>query len=250
MDLCLLHGFAQPPSAWAEVVAALAGGLAVRTCPTPGHDPELPVAPDWDGSIAALATWLPAGALVVGYSFGARLALGLLAADAIAGAILIGVNPGLADPASRAARQAADARWAARLRALGTAGFLDEWEAQPLFATQARVPRERRERRRVERGGLAAEPLAQALEHLGLGAMPDLGPALAARADRAHLIVGADDARFLALAAVARARAPALEFEVIAGSGHDPTLEAPVALAAAIDRAGARLSAGTGSLPG
>ena len=241
MDVYLLHGFAQPATAWVDVMAALRGrapDLVLRPCPTPGHDPGLAVG-DWATSIAALAARVAPGALVVGYSFGARLALGLLAQDAVAGAILVGVNPGLAEPAARAARRVDDAAWAARLRALGTAGFLDEWEAQPLFASQVRAPLAGRERRRAERAQLAPEPLAQAL---GLGAMPDLTSALTARADRAHLIVGADDARFCALAAAACARAPALGLDVIAGSGHDPTLEAPAALADAIAAAVTRLT--------
>ena len=241
MVLCLLHGFAQPPAAWADVVSALAATDLVL-CPTPGHDPALPVRAGWDQAIADLAARIPAGAIAVGYSFGARLALGLLAAEAVPAAILIGVNPGLADPAARAARRAADATWAARLRALGTAAFLDEWEAQPLFATQARAPLARRQRRRAARIGLAPEPLARALEHLGLGAMPDLAAALTARADRAHLIVGADDDRFRAVAAAARTRAPTLAVELVPGSGHDPTLEAPEALASSIAAAATRLA--------
>ena len=241
MVLCLLHGFAQPAAAWADVVSAL-GATDLVLCPTPGHDPALPVRAGWDEAVADLAARIPAGAIAVGYSFGARLALGLLAADAVPAAILIGVNPGLADPAARAARRAADATWAARLRALGTAAFLDEWEAQPLFATQVRAPLARRQRRRAVRAGLAAEPLAQALEHLGLGAMPDLAAALTARADRAHLIVGADDDRFRARAAEARAHAPTLAIDLVAGSGHDPTLEAPEALASLIAAAATRLA--------
>lgn len=165
--------------------AALRGrapDLVLRPCPdarTPSRAGGGPRAT----SIAALAAWAAPGALVVGDLFGARLALGLLAQDAVAGAILVGVNPGLAEPAARAARRVRRRpAWAARLRALGTAGFLDEWEAQPLFASQVRAPLARRERRRAERAQLAPEPLAQALEHLGLGAMPDSTLALTARA--------------------------------------------------------------------
>lgn len=241
MDLCLLHGFAQPAAAWTDVTGAFGPDVAARACPVPGHDPAAPVAP-WPQAIGRLAAGLPPRAIAVGYSFGARLALGLLAVDAIDVAILVGVNPGLADPTARATRQADDAAWAARLRALGTPAFLDVWEAQPLFATQARAPIDRRTRRRALRAALPAEPLAQALEQLGLGAMPDLTPALIARADRAHLIVGADDARFLAIARELRTAAPALGLDVIAGSGHDPTLEAPAPLAAAIAAAAARLT--------
>ncbi len=240
MDVCLLHGFAQPPSSWAEVQAVLGGSRAVAR-PTPGHDPSLPIRGGWDQAIADLAATLPADAVVVGYSFGARLALGLLAIDAVRAAVLVGVNPGLADPTARAARRADDQVWADRLRTVGVAGFLDAWERQALFATQARAPVTVRDRRRQARAALAAPPLACALEQLGLGAMPDLGPALVSRAARAHLVVGADDARCLAIAQALRREAPALAVDVIAGSGHVPTLEAPAALAAVLDAALARL---------
>lgn len=244
MQVHFVHGFAQPPTAWADVLAALPHerGAIARLCPAPGHDPAVPVGEDWDDALDALAARIPRGALVVGYSFGARLALGLLARDAIAGAVLIGVNPGIADPAERAARRANDAAWAARLRALGTAGFLEEWEAQPLFATAARADADRRARRRAARLGLAPGPLADALERLGTGAMPDLTDALLTRAARAHLIVGADDARFRAIHDELARRAPALAIDVVPGSGHDPTLEAPTALAALLPPALARLA--------
>ena len=233
MTLALLHGFGHPPASWAEVRAALRAPAI--DCPLPGHDARWPVAGGWDATLAALAARVPADAIAVGYSLGARLALGLLAADRVRAAILIGVNPGLADPAERAARVTADAAWAARLRADGTAAFLDAWEAQPIFATATRAPAAVRDRRRTARAALDADALADAMTALGLGAMPDLADALIVRADRARLIVGADDAKFAAIASTLATGAPALGPTVIAGSGHDPTLEQPAALAAAID---------------
>ncbi|HVV84093.1 MAG TPA: alpha/beta fold hydrolase [Kofleriaceae bacterium] len=240
----LLHGFAQPPAAWSDVVAYLDDDvrLEVELCPTPGHDPAVPVGAGWEATIDALAARLPRDAVAVGYSFGARLALGLLARDAVAGVVLISVNPGLGDASARAARIDEDRTWAARLREVGVEAFLDEWEAQPLFLTQVRCPPERRQRRRALRRSLEAEPLADAMERLGLGAMPDLREALCARAARAHLVVGADDAKFRAIAAGLREQCPELAVEVIEESGHDPTIEAPEALALAIGRAVARLA--------
>jgi 2-succinyl-6-hydroxy-2,4-cyclohexadiene-1-carboxylate synthase len=241
MNLVLLHGFAHTPASWREVVAALPPGLDVRALATPGHDATRPIGDDWDATLAAFE--VPRDAVVVGYSFGARVALGLLARDAIAAAILIGVNPGLADPRARAERRAADEVWADRLRVGGLAGFLAAWERQPLFASQARAPAEVRARRLAERAALDPEALAATLERLGLGAMPPLAGALAARADRAHLVVGADDDRFVAIARELRAQTPALGLDELVSSGHDPTLETPVALANVIARTAARLGA-------
>jgi len=55
--------------------------------------------------------------------------------------------------------------------------------------------------------------------------------------DRIALIAGADDAKYVAIAA----GLPSASFETIPDSGHDPTLEQPAVLAAAIARAVQRL---------
>jgi pimeloyl-ACP methyl ester carboxylesterase len=156
-------------------------------------------------------------------------------------------DPDLGQPrpdtaALRADRRAADADWAALLRSRGTAAFADAWEQQALFATAARADPARRARRRAAREALDPAALARALETTGLADMPDYRAALAARASRAHLIVGGDDARFVALAGDAVAHAPALLVEVLADVGHDPTLENPDALAGLLARALARWS--------
>lgn len=244
--LLFLHGFAHPPSSWREVLDHLDLGdaAAVQLRPSPGHSAESPLGPSWDATLEALAHDLPAATIAVGYSLGARLALGLLARDAVRAAILISVNPGLADAEARAARRAADARWSELLRAEGTAPFLDRWEAQPLFASQAAADPQLRAHRRRRRELLPPDGLAGSLDVLGLGAMPDLTAALVERAPRVHLVVGAHDPRFRAIAADLGARA-AVAVHVIAGSGHDPTLEAPAALAAAIADALRSLSAGS-----
>ena len=237
--LALLHGFAQTPASWREVEASLPAALGARAL-------EVPVGATWDDTIDRLARVierdLGPGAVVCGYSLGARLALGLLARDVVPAAILVGVHPGLASDAERAERRAADARWAERLRRDGTAAFLAAWEAQPTFATQARASADVRARRHAERGGLDPRALATQLEVLGLAAMPALRRALVERAHRAHLVVGADDAKFLAVARTLVHEAPALVIDVVDGSGHDPTLEQPAALAAIIARAAARLT--------
>jgi 2-succinyl-6-hydroxy-2,4-cyclohexadiene-1-carboxylate synthase len=237
VTVVLLHGFAHTPASWREVIDALAPALdePLFACPNPGHSADVAVGAGWAATIDALAARVPPDAIAIGYSLGARLALGLLARDAVAAAVLIGVHPGLDDEAERAARRAADARWSALLRTGGTAAFLDAWEAQPIFATAARAPAAVRAERRAARARLDAAGLADAMDVLGLGAMPPLGAALAARADRAHLIAGADDAKFRALA---EALPPART--IIPASGHDVTLEAPAALAAALTGAIAR----------
>jgi 2-succinyl-6-hydroxy-2,4-cyclohexadiene-1-carboxylate synthase len=218
----LLHGFAGDPSVWDDVLVPDARAIAL-----PGHGGG-DVQHGWDANLATIAHALDGCELVVGYSLGARIALGLVATGRIAGAVLIGVNPGISDE-ERPARRASDAAWARVLREDGIAAFADRWQAQPLFATQARVAADRVAARRERRLRRDPEQLAQSLEQLGLAEMPDYRAAFPR--DRIALIAGADDAKYVELA-----RTLGAPFEAIADSGHDPTLEQPAALAAAITR--------------
>jgi 2-succinyl-6-hydroxy-2,4-cyclohexadiene-1-carboxylate synthase len=218
-----LHGFLGDPSVW----AGIAEGDAIAL---PGHEGGA-VRATWDANLVAVGAAIGACDAVVGYSLGARVALGLVVAGFAPRAVLISVNPGVAD-AERAARRARDAAWARMLRDQGVAAFLDAWEAQLLFATQARAPADVRAARRTRRLALDPEQLARSLEIMGLAEMPDYRAAID---HRFALIAGADDASYVAIA-----RALPAPLEVIAGSGHDPTLEQPAALAAAVARALAR----------
>jgi 2-succinyl-6-hydroxy-2,4-cyclohexadiene-1-carboxylate synthase len=226
--IALLHGFAGDPSVWADVRVPDARAITL-----PGHG-DLPVQRGWDANLAAVATQLDGADVVVGYSLGARVALGLVAMGRVAGAILIGVNPGIAD-SEKPARRASDAEWARVLRDDGIAAFVDRWQAQPLFATQARVAAadrfaaDRLAARRERRLQRDAEQLAQSLEHMGLAEMPDYRARFPR--DRVALIAGADDTKYTQIA-----RSLGAPFEVIAGSGHDPTLERPATLGLAITR--------------
>lgn len=208
MKIALLHGFAGDPSVWSDVAF---DGTAI---PLPGHG-GVGVQPTWSANLDALGVH----EVVVGYSLGARVALGLLATGRAQRAILIGVNPGIVD--DRDARRASDAVWARMLREQGIAAFADAWSAQPLFASQRRFP-ERVAARRAHRLRHDPEQLARSLEVMGLAEMPDYTDAI--RDPRVSLIAGALDAKYIALAGD-------LPISIIPDSGHDPTLEQPEALA-------------------
>lgn len=222
MRCVLLHGFAGDPASWDDV--AIDGDRIAL----PGHRGGGPVAADWAANLAAIASRIGRCDVVVGYSLGARVALGLVAGGHAPRAVLISGNPGIAD-AERAARRAGDAAWAARARTQGTAAFIEAWQAQPLFASQQRAPAERRAARQARRLALDAEQLARSLETMGLAEMPDYRGVVDGRF---ALIAGADDAKYVALG-----RALAAPLELVSDSGHDPLLEQPAALALAIDRA-------------
>lgn len=220
----VLHGFAADQASWSATIAASTTPLV--SIALPGHGGGTVLA-TWEANLAAIE--IGDADVVVGYSFGARVALGLLATRRIQRAVLIGGCPGLPDD-ERPARRASDAAWARLLRSQGIAAFADAWHAQPLFATQARVAPARLAERRTHRLALDPIELARCLEVMGLAEMPDYRGIVTA--DRCALIVGADDTKFVAIA-----RSLPAPVELIEGSGHDPTLEQPDRLAAAIARA-------------
>jgi 2-succinyl-6-hydroxy-2,4-cyclohexadiene-1-carboxylate synthase len=242
MKYVLLHGFAGSPAVWHDTVAAWELPLdtdAPGAIPLPGHGGGA-VQPTWQANLDALAARIAESTIIIGYSLGARVALGLVAARPAQRAILIGVNPGI-DDSERTARRESDARWVAMLREQGVAAFDAAWTAQPLFATQVRAPAVRRAERHANRLLLDARQLARSLEAMGVAEMPDYRPQLPAVADRIALIAGEDDAKYAQFAKTL----PCAHRELIPDCGHDPTLEQPVALASSIARAIAALRGDT-----
>jgi 2-succinyl-6-hydroxy-2,4-cyclohexadiene-1-carboxylate synthase len=239
--LVLLHGFAGAPASWQRVVALL-GDARDLVCPALlGHDParlddELADPPgSFDEAVDRLAADLrqrgvTGDAHVCGYSLGGRMALGLLVRHRalFRRATLIGVNPGL--EADRDARAAGDERWAVAAER-GLDAFLAAWEAQPLFATQRRLPAEVQGEQRRWRGELRGAGLALSLRVVGLAAMPDYWPALPGLDLPVDLVAGELDAKFRQLAERARARLPDAHLSVVPGCGHNVPLESPAAVA-------------------
>jgi len=227
-DLVLLHGFTQTGASWEEVrervsprYRALAPDLRGHGSASARHPVTFPAV------LGDLDALVPPGAVLAGYSLGGRIALAFALAHPgrLARLLLVGASPGLADPAERAARRAADDALAARIERVGVAAFAAEWGAQPLLAGQP--PSAHADRLRNTAPGLAA-----ALRGLGTGVMAPLWDRLGELALPVTLVVGERDAKFRA---IAEAMLPALaqgELVVVPGAGHAAHLEAPEALAA------------------
>jgi 2-succinyl-6-hydroxy-2,4-cyclohexadiene-1-carboxylate synthase len=226
-DLVLLHGFTQTGRSWQPIAHALAGRYRALAPDLPGHGDFAERRP---ASFAACDAYLRAlmrhPSTLAGYSMGGRIALhaALSLGPLVERLVLIGASPGIADPAERAARAAADAALADRIEAIGIDAFVREWGAQPLFAGMPRGVAELAEedRRRNTASGLAA-----ALRGLGTGVMPPLWDRLGELTIPVELVVGERDEKFRAIASRMETVLPDARTHVVEGAGHAVHLEAP-----------------------
>ncbi len=233
--LLLLHGFLGSPASYVEVEQRL---QEVVDCLCPmllGHGRErfAPAEVGFEGEVNRLARFVLNHSFspchICGYSMGARLGLGLVVRypQLFSGAMLIGVHPGLADPTARSERRRIDANWAKLLQREGISLFADIWESQPLFATEAILPIDRRRFWHNLRRSHSPAGLVVALRHLGLAEMPDYAAALATIAIPVHLVVGEKDQKFTQLALRMQQSLPHSTVTVIAGAGHNLLAEQP-----------------------
>jgi 2-succinyl-6-hydroxy-2,4-cyclohexadiene-1-carboxylate synthase len=246
--LVLLHGFTGCAASFDALLGALRPerrGLSVFRPALLGHDPRTPnlhvrrFEEELDRLAALVRAAGFAGAYLCGYSLGARMALGLLARHPclFRGATLIGVNPGLPSDAERARRVGVDERWCELLLRHGLPAFSAAWEAQPLFATQARMPPAGREAQRRLRHGHVVTGLTHSLRVVGLGQMPDYRGILGTQPLRVQLVVGALDTKFERLARELQRSARQVTLHVIPDAGHNLPLEVPGELARVLIKA-------------
>jgi len=234
----LLHGFTGSTRTLDGVAAGLrAAGFATIAADLLGHGrsdaPRDPARYALARCASDLGRVLDAAgaprAAVLGYSMGGRIALGLAALRParVRALVAIGASAGLADPAERAARRAADEALADAIERDGVAAFVERWMALPLFASQARLGAAALAAARAQRLACRAEGLAASLRGIGAGAQPPLHGALAAIRAPALFVAGAEDAKFRAIAEDLARHAPRARFASIPDAGHAAHLENP-----------------------
>lgn len=249
-----LHGFLGAETSWDGVVSLFTGRGEMQAISLPGHGPR-PWIPGvgeigrderslrgrascttFEEAIDAFVRKLPDRAHLVGYSMGARVALGILARhpDRVASLVAVGLHPGLTDDTERRARRSWDEELARDLESDGLVSFVDAWEKLPIWDTQKSLPEAVRARRREERLAQIPAAIAWAQRTLGLGVMPAMWETLARTTVPVHLVTGARDEKFTALAHRILEKAPACLHTAVGGAGHDVGLESPEALASII----------------
>lgn len=247
----LLHGFTGSPDSWDAVIGQADFDQSPLAPALLGHRARGCVSKATSFSeevsrLAELASVVDPPRLLCGYSLGARLGLGLLSEHPALfdAAILIGVHPGLEGDAERARRRASDASRARALREEGVQAFVAAWEALPLFRTQRALSDEALAQQRDIRSSHDAGGLARSLEVLGLAEMPAYGATVSSIDVPVTLMAGSRDDKFCKLARGLARDNPRFEPLFVEGAGHNLLIEAPEAVASAIDRANRRAQEG------
>ncbi len=242
----LLHGFTGTAHTWGAQIQALSPRHLVIAPDLLGHggseappDPARYMLERQADALADLLALLGTVAVtVVGYSMGARLAL-VLALEhphLVAGLVLESPSAGIADATARGHRRDADERLAANLERDGVEVFVDDWEAQSLFASQASIPADRRERLHTERLRHDPAGLAASLRGAGQGAMTPLHDRLGEIQVATMVIAGALDPVGSERARVVADGIAGARLEIVPGVGHAPHLEDSGAFGRLIDR--------------
>jgi 2-succinyl-6-hydroxy-2,4-cyclohexadiene-1-carboxylate synthase len=237
-NLVLLHGFTNTGASWDQVLAALPERYRPLAPDIRGHGAASDARPislttvvDDVGAVAGGPVEL------VGYSMGGRIALhiALALAGRVRRLVLIGASPGIADPAARAQRRAADDGLAAEVEQMTIEAFAERWAQTAVLADQPAVVQAavHADRLRNTPAGLGA-----ALRGLGTGVLPSLWARLGELTVPVDLVVGERDTKFVAVAHEMATALTDARVHVVAGAGHAVHLEAPAAVAEVITAGG------------
>jgi 2-succinyl-6-hydroxy-2,4-cyclohexadiene-1-carboxylate synthase len=234
--LLLLHGFTQTGRGWDEVVRHLERETYRPLAPDlRGHGAAASRRPiDVESCVGDVAGLVAGRFALAGYSMGGRLALHVALAhpERVSRLVLVSTTAGIEDPDERARRRAADEDLATWMETRLMTEVADRWGAQPLFAGQAP---EVAAAARADRLDNDPRHLAAALRGFGTGTMPPVWHRLCELEMDVAVLAGERDAKFVALARRLTAALPRAELEIVPGAGHALPLEAPAAVAAAIE---------------
>lgn len=223
-----LHGFAGSARTFEHLEPLLGDVLSATCLELPGHG-EAPLPTSWDEAVDAVAEHLDGRTVLIGYSQGARLALGVAERypRRIERLVLESGAAGFRRRHDRLLRRRSDEALAELIHARGVEAFVEHWEQLPLFAGLRALPEHEQRALRARRSSHRAEGLAAALRVLGQGAQPDLWPGLQALRVPTLLVTGAADEKYTRLARKMTADLPMAWHVSFRGVGHAPHLECP-----------------------
>jgi 2-succinyl-6-hydroxy-2,4-cyclohexadiene-1-carboxylate synthase len=232
-----LHGFTHTGAQFDNLAPGI--GRTVIAPDLPGHGDSSNAPTSLSSVVAQVAETLvtvDTGAVpIVGYSQGGRVALLVAHArpDLVSGLALVSTTAGIADPVARAARARADRDLASHIVAVGIDRFLEEWTRSGVTSTTHLEAGARQADLDIRMQNTAAG-LAAAVEGYGQGAQPSLWDSLASITVPVVLIAGSEDPIYTGHATAMAERLPDAYVEVLEGARHNPLLDTPDLLGAAV----------------
>ena len=222
-SLCFLHGFTQTHASWFAHRDFFRLTHTTLAPDLPGHGRSLDGQRSMTQMADELATAIKEPTVLIGYSFGARLALhiALQHPDHVRALVLVSATAGIEDLHSRQERVLADEALAARALHIGIEAFIDEWLSRDLFASL--TPDNDQRSLRCENTALG---LSQSLRFAGTGAQESLWDQLDQITCPTLLIAGQHDAKFVAIAQRLHEQIPQSELHILE-AGHSIHIEQP-----------------------
>lgn len=193
--IVLLHGFTQAGGIWVPVMETTTTRAPIDAPDLPGHGSAAAVVSDLATTAQRFAGEF-ANAAYVGYSMGGRVALhvALNHPGSVSHLVLCSTTAGIDDDHERAARRASDDALAHRIRAIGVDAFIDEWTAQPMFASLRRSTIDDEIRK-----ANTAEGLASSLETMGTGQQVPMWDRLHELSMPVLVVTGSNDPKFTSI---------------------------------------------------
>lgn len=175
---------------------------------------------------------------LLGYSMGGRIALRFALAhpERLWALVLESASTGIEDEAERRARVESDETLAQQLEREGIEPFIDYWQSIPLWASQSRLPQEKREALRRQRLQNRATGLANSLRGMGAGADEAVFGRLPSLNLPCLVMAGDLDTKYRDLARAMVPTMPAAELCIINDAGHAAHFEQPEAFAQSVAR--------------
>jgi 2-succinyl-6-hydroxy-2,4-cyclohexadiene-1-carboxylate synthase len=228
--IVLAHGFTQTARSWSnfeELLDQSLPGIESLAIDMPGHGAATELRGDlWSSADYLIDQGGPA--TYVGYSMGGRVALhaALAHPGRVEALVLIGATAGLDFASDRQQRRDADELLATRIESIGVSCFIDEWLANPLFASLSDDQALRADRLRN-----TAEGLAASLRSTGTGTQEPLWDRLTEINIPVLIMAGERDDKFQAIGKRLADGLPRSTFEIIHDAGHSVHLEEPTVTA-------------------
>ena len=225
--LVLAHGFTQTGRLWGPLGDALARRHEVVRVDLPGHAGSSEVAADLPRAADLLVRAggdAPEPFDLLGYSLGARIALhaALAHPGRVRRLVLVGATAGIEDPEARRRRRARDVALADALEARAETSKASSAVGWPPRCSPGCADAGLEERLRNTAAGLASS-----LRLAGTGTQVPLWGRLGEITQPVLVLVGADDARFVAAGARLAASLGDGVFSLVPGAGHAAHLAQP-----------------------